>query len=189
MNSYTRSTEFNVMQRSPRKNAITTKANDDEYLDVEIGFKNTEGCTEILVEQTDSDYPVPFTYFVDVNAGCFTAYMNRKYPSTFKLTYYNEAGENVGEPFTLDLRKNVEYRFDWGTTLMDNELKYEFIAGDAIEWKEADFIFTKIDEPVIQFKGKIDNAKGSIDISNLPKGSYVFTVIIEGNMYSRKLMK
>ena len=78
MNSYTRSTEFNAMQRSPRKNTIVTRADDDEYLDVEIGFKNTEGCTEILVEQTDSDYPVPYTYFVDVNAGCFYGLYEQK---------------------------------------------------------------------------------------------------------------
>lgn len=190
MNSYTRSTEFNAMQRSPRKNTIVTRADDDEYLDVEIGFKNTEGCTEILVEQTDSDYPVPYTYFVDVNAGCFTAYMNRKYPSTFRLTYYNEAGENIGEPFTIDTRGKISHRFDWEATILtEDELKYKFTDAVAIELSKADYILTKIDDPIIRLKGKLDKTEGSIDISNLPKGAYVFTVIVEGEVYSYKLVK
>lgn len=189
MNSYTRSTEFSAMQMSPRRNAIVVRADDDEYLDVEIGFKNTEGCTEILVEQTDSDYPVPYTYFVDVNAGCFTAYMNKKYPSTFKLTYYNEAGENVGEPFTINLRDDISRRFDWEATLVGDELLYRFDIAEKVDLSKAELVLTKIDEPTIRFKSKMTKAVGNVDISLLPKGAYIFTAIIEGEVYSCKFVK
>lgn len=97
---------------------------------MEIGFKNTESCTEIIIEQTDSDYPIPYTYLADVNQGFFTALMNRKYTSTFKLTYYNKNGKNEGEPFTIDLRNEFSRELDLDLLVTDNALKYEF-KGDA----------------------------------------------------------
>ena len=101
MNSYSPSPMLANASRRPNTIAIPTA--EDVFVDVEIGFKNTEGCKDVLVEQTDADYPVPYTYFVDPNDGSFIAYMNKRYPSTFRLTYYNDNGEVMGDPLTIDL--------------------------------------------------------------------------------------
>ena len=55
------------------------------------------------MEQTDADYPVPYTYFVEPEQGYFIAYMNKRYASTFKLTYINDNGQTIGQPLTIDL--------------------------------------------------------------------------------------
>ncbi len=73
--------------------------------------------------------------------------------------------------------------------MTEDELKYKFTDAVAIELSKADYILTKIDDPIIRLKGKLDKTEGSIDISNLPKGAYVFTVIVEGEVYSYKLVK
>jgi len=186
MNSYTRSTEFNSPQKI-KEQSLSFNATDNEYLDVEIGFKNTEGCEAILVEQTNSNYQVPFTYFVDVNQGYFTAFMNRKYTSTFKLTYYNENGMNEGEPFTIDLRNKFSHKLDLDLVVTDNALKYEFKGDKLVD--NISYTLTSIDKYTIVNKGNLLNTTGSIDISNIPKGTYVFTINANGETYSSKFVK
>ena len=159
----------------------------NDYLDVEIGFKNTESCTEIIIEQTDSDYPIPYTYLADVNQGFFTALMNRKYTSTFKLTYYNKNGKNEGEPFTIDLRNEFSRELDLDLLVTDNALKYEF-KGDAIVGNIY-YTLTSIDKYTIVNKGNLHDTTGSINISNIPKGTYVFTINANGETYSSTFTK
>lgn len=142
---------------------------------MEIGFKNTESCTEIIIEQTDSDYPIPYTYLADVNQGFFTALMNRKYTSTFKLTYYNKNGKNEGEPFTIDLRNEFSRELDLDLLVTDNALKYEF-KEDAIVGNIY-YTLTSIDKYTIVNNGNLQDTTGSINIRNIPKGTYVFTII------------
>lgn len=184
MNNYTRNTEFNSPQKI-RTQSRSFNAVDHEYLDVEIGFKNTEGCKEILVEQTDSDYPVPYTYIADVNQGCFTAFMDRKYTSTFKLTYYNKNGRNEGEPFTIDLRNDLSCVL----VTVDNDLKYN-LKGDKIsENGNINYTLISIANHATISRGNLRETKGRIDISDIPKGIYIFTVNINGKSCSSKFLK
>ncbi len=185
MNSYTRNTEFNSPQKI-RAQSRSFNTVDHEYLDVEIGFKNTEGCKEILVEQTDSDYPVPFTYIADVNQGYFTAFMDRKYTSTFKLTYYNENGWNESEPFTIDLRNDLSCVLE---LTVDNDLKYNLKEEKISENDNISYTLTSIANHAIIRSGNLRETKGSIDISDIPKGIYIFTVNVNGKKCSSKFIR
>ena len=91
INQYKKSTSTNARMARRGISAVTTQSSEALY-DVEIGFEHTEGCKSILVEQTDEDWPVAFTYEVDPSEGCFIAQMSNKYKSTFRLTYKNDEG-------------------------------------------------------------------------------------------------
>lgn len=163
---------------------------DDEFVDVIIGFKNTEGCKNIIVDQTDSDYPIPFNYKVDPNAGCFTAFMNKKYPSTFKLTYYNNNGKAESELITIDLTKEKFSKVDpklW-LSIVDNKLYYKI---DSLKTKDLNknYLIRNITKPMIQKTGTISTNEGCIDVTDIPTGVYTFTTAIDGKTFSAKWMK
>lgn len=161
---------------------------DDEFIDVEIGFGNTEGCTSILVEQTDSDWPVPYTYIVDPGQGSFIAYMNRPYPSTIKLTYINNVGQTVGTPQVYDLS---QYTIRSAINDVTSEKLIASVCGSILHFTITDS--TKVDDMSVMSilgnydiynvsssysmkHGKISNKEGEIDISDLPSGLYVLIV-------------
>lgn len=122
LNSYQESTD---LYRLKTIRPLSTTSNDDVYLDVEIGLKNLEGTTKVVVEQTDSDYPVPYSYIVDnPKEGKFIAYMNKSYPSTFKLTYINSNGQTVGDSFVLDLREKSLSQTEINIVLSKSNITY-----------------------------------------------------------------
>ena len=160
------------------------------FVDVEIGFKNTEGCKDILVEQTDADYPVPYTYFVDPNDGSFIAFMNKRYPSTFRLTYYNDNGEVMGDPLTIDLTGE-------SASAANGELRL-WIIGNTLRFKidlplpvgvERSYLIQGVGNSAYIKKGTIIGSEGSIDVAELPSGVYTFTTTVDGKPCSAKWAK
>ena len=167
---------------------------DEEYLDVEIGFEQTEGCKYILVEQIDSDWPIPYTYYIDPSEGAFIAYMTKQYPSTIKLTYINDEGQVISEPQIFDFTSEVSstlrnvYFVQVGT-----KLYYEF--KDIIQHENSNlftakkYTITKVNDGNICLKGNIRQASGYIDISSLPKGIYNILINSQGQKISQKWIK
>lgn len=188
MNGYSTSAlSVNALRRS---NTVFVPTADDEFVDVEIGFKNTEGCDEILVEQTDADYPVPYTYFVDPNDGSFIAFMNKRYPSTFRLTYYNDNGEVIGDPLTIDLTDE--------TTLASSSLVRLRLVGNNLLFKidqtyseqaPRPFTIQCVANTAYVRKGSISGCEGSIDVTGLPSGVYTFSTTVEGKSCTVKWTK
>ena len=188
MNGYSPSPMLANASRRPNTIAIPTA--EDVFVDVEIGFKNTEGCKDILVEQTDADYPVPYTYFVDPNDGSFIAFMNKRYPSTFRLTYYNDNGEVMGDQLTIDLTGE-------SASAANGELRL-WIIGNILRFKidpplpvgvERSYLIQGVGNSAYIKKGTIIGSEGSIDVDELPSGVYTFTTIVDGKPCSAKWAK
>lgn len=189
MNSYVLSSDISASRAKVRKGLLSNLTT-NVYVDVEIGFKILRGVLIFLLNRLIRIILFHIHTLWMLIPGCFIAYMNKKYPSTFKLTYYNKNGECVGEPFTIDLRDNVAHRYDFDLKLCEEKLMYEFsvekeITGDI----RIDYSLVKIDESVVTFKGVLSDPKGCIDISKLPKGTYVLSLNFKGQTYSSKFMK
>lgn len=158
------------------KRNLMQKQSEDEFVDAEIGFKNIEGTTSIVVEQTDSDYPVPFNYVVDdIYSGKFLALMNKKYPSTYTLTYINANGETTGETFTIDLRNNIILPNDFkaNIAIYNNNLEYYL---ENIEKCNLYCKITNLQNGNTVMEEKITNDKGSIELKDIPSGCYVIAI-------------
>lgn len=193
MNSYKFSDEYSVRSTS-RRSYTSSMLSDGAFMDVEIGFKNTEGCTEVLVEQTDSDYPVPYFYYVDPSAGYFTALMNKDYPSDFKLTYINKNGETESEPFTVNLTNIfIPLQPNISITINDNILHFSLMTIQRPDDPLApicQYYITDPDNLNVYAEGTCNEPFGDIDISNLQSGKiYILKVFYKSKMYSKKWMK
>ena len=188
MNGYVESTD---MLASYRNGAFSSKAisEEDVYVDVEIGIKNLEGTTQVLVEQTDSDYPVPYTYIVDdFSSGRFVAYMNKRYPSSFRITYTNANGSVSGNTFTIDLRaentqiQTREQQSKATINVQGNTILYKLDDADtAREYEIKDIASGR------RMQSGYIQQSGTIDISSFPSGFYV--LYIHGNDNNREEFK
>lgn len=185
-------TNSNYSLRSNRRPYTREVNTDDEYIDVEIGFKDVEGCTEILVEQTDSDYPVPYDYYINPGEGSFIAYMNKRYPSTLKLTYINANGQTIGEPFTIDLTSEITVE-ETETIEVNNDGKYLTYSINGLnneDNKEMSYKISNIVNPnQNMIEGKLNSTNGKIDISNLQKGIYALSISKGKKKYTTKWSK
>jgi hypothetical protein len=192
MNGYSVSetNRTNSVRNRRRSNSYNTTLDDDDFLDVEIGFEKTEGCVSVLVEQTDTDWPVPYTYFVDPSEGRFTAYMTRPYPSTFKLTYINSKGQTISQPKTIDLSSTLEMSLMTKTLDNGNTLQYSIDENSAKMLCPVTYSITNLNTNRIVKQGLIGDASGKVDISKLPNSLYSFTVRDKKNkLYTTKWKK
>lgn len=183
------SNRMGIMQRKHTNISLNERDNEDEYIDVEIQFMKTEGCKNILVEQTDSDWPIPYTYFVEPSSGSFIAYMNKRYPSTFKLTYINDEGSCESQYVTYDFSTEpTRLAESFIVDIKENTLQYELNIDNSFSSGTA-YIIRNLVNPNIKQEGKILYSKGDIDISSLPKGIYGIKVYAGGKEFSSKWRK
>lgn len=164
--------EFNNVEYPADTNTRVSNE-EDNFVEAEIGIKDLEGTTQILVEQTDSDYPVPYSYMVDnISEGKFTAFMNKLYPSTFKLTYINKNGKTEGEPFTIDLRAKVEPQIK--INISKDGIIYNVKHNDS--QKKLYYQITNITNGNIISKGFLPDNKGIISTKGIREGLHIVTV-------------
>lgn len=184
----------NSMRYIRRPSAIMSRE-EDEYIDVEIGFEKTEGCKQVLVEQTDSDWPIPYTYFVEPSEGAFTAYMTKQYPSTIKLTYINDEGQAVSQPQVFDFTSEISssqqsFSLKQRGTMLYYELKDSLIGTNSTaSAPNMNYRMLKADNGSTILKGNMSKQIGYIDISPLPKGIYNLIITANGKTFSRKWAK
>lgn len=177
------------LSRGKRNNRETRS--DDEFIDVKIGFENTEGCSEILVEQIDSDWPIPYTYYVDPSEGYFIAYMNKLYPSTIKLTYLNSDGQYVGDPQIFDFTDDVSTSEFILEIEERNSMLFLKIVNDSMSEKaiEGSFSISNALTGEICEKGKFEEGHATAIISSLSKGMYIVSVKTPEGEMSKKWYK
>lgn len=174
LNSYTASTDFAAYNNLKR--TYSAVSDDDIFIDVEIGIKNIEGTTQVMVEQTDSDYPYPYTYAVEKPSdGKFIAYMNQKYPSTFKLTYLNANGQTIGDTFTIDLTSNTKSptKKSVEMNIGDNDIAYHI---KEFNNNSLNYVITNVTNGRTINSGQIKQKDGAISISTLDSGIYIITI-------------
>lgn len=181
---YTELNDDDYLLRLARQSHANINEDEDIFLEVEIAFKNTEGSNWILVEQTDSDYPVPYSFFVDdPKSGSFTTYMNKAYTSDFRLTYINQNGETVGNTFTIDLRDQSSESNFYNRDLFNilsieqNHISYSIENKQCKMYYKISDIYTR----KCILEDEITHDSGSINISMLPNGMYVLNIYNDEN--------
>ena len=179
-----------TVQGERRQHSTDATLDDDDFLDVIIGFERTEGCTSILVEQTDSDWPIPYTYFVNPSDGCFTAYMIRQYPSSFKLTYVNNKGQTQSQSKVIDLSSTRERTLMAETHDDNTTLHYTLSGGSNDESFSGTYSIVDLNTFRTVGQGEISGPTGDIDVSRLSNGLYSFSIRDSRNkLYSTKWNK
>lgn len=172
----------------------------DEYLrDVVIGLKDIEGTTNILVTQKDEDSDNTYEYEVpDFKSGKFTATVDKEFSSTFIITAYNKNGQTESDPYILKPLSpptsiDLHLWFENEKLLLERARRYQKLV------KVVDTYRITAIEPTMRRMVGINNietpmtktAKGEqIDVSSLPKGTYLLTVKdIKGGIHSLKFTK
>ena len=144
-----------------------------------FGFKHTEGCESVIVEQTDEDTGIPYTYVIDPKEGQFTAYMDIMYASSFKLTYIYKNGQAESETKTvkIPLQGPAEARLE--VYVNGNTLTYRILSGGALPppFKKNHTKYTIYDiNGNVLLNGTNQYMPGTVDISSLAPGYYMIEV-------------
>lgn len=170
---------------------------EDEYVDIALGIKNLEGCTQVLVEQTDSDWPYPYTYYLEqdeILAGEFMTQVNRPYPSTFKLYYINNEGYTESDVKTIDLSgvqmtSGMQYSLE--VIPGNSVLQYSLASDDGsnTDSLQGCYTITNANTGIVTQEGSISAASGRIDVSALPAGVYLITIQTGSQTLSAKWVK
>lgn len=186
--------DWNTMRSSARTASMRSMRDEDEYYDVEIGFRFAEGCSYVLVEQTDSDWPVPYTYYVNPSEGSFIATMIRQYPSTFKLTYINEVGQTISLPKTIDISGGDDdmYTMQLMVNPTGNVLHYELQRNGVTSYDNQtirNYRISSVSNICPEKNGQVIGDIGDINISEIPSGSYIISVNTGRQMVSAKWIK
>lgn len=108
----------------------------------------------------------------NISEGKFTAFMNKLYPSTFKLTYINKNGKTEGEPFTIDLRAKVEPQIK--INISKDRIIYNVKHNDS--QKKLYYQITNITNGNIISKGFLPDNKGIIPTKGIREGLHIVTV-------------
>lgn len=154
----------------------------DLFLNVEVGLKNLEGTNLVMVEQTDADYPFPYTYVVEIpSSGKFTAYINKRYVSTFCVTYINANGQTVSDTLKADYANVPLSSLIRDTPLIDlvntgGLVKYKVMSGSS---SGLNYAINNITTGERKTVGEITEKEGAVDVSFLNSGNYVFAVFSE----------
>lgn len=177
-------TELDYYSTNNARNAYRSQNSlsvEDIFVEVEVEFKNIEGTSYVMVEQTDADYPYPYTYFVDdISSGQFSTYMNMRYPSTFQLTYINDNGQVVGEPFTIDLTGNVNARnVNRGAIKITEDILTYDVENQSNETLR--YTITNLSTGRIVEKNSLSGNSGTLNTSNLGKGVYAISMYLSGD--------
>lgn len=181
--------------RSARMPAGSPQENEEEiYMEVEIGLENIEGCKNVIIEQIDSDWPIPYYYFANPREGKFTAYLTKRYPSTFTVTYINDEGETSAEPKVIDLSgvslpsTPVDLYIFPGNNSIIHEVtdEHNLPVDSLVNWQ---YIITDAQNPHIRMQGAITHSSGSIDVSTLPNSIYSIGINTGDTIFTKKWVK
>lgn len=108
-------------------------------------------------------------------AGTFVAYMNKAYPSTFKLTYINDNGQTVGDVITVDLRPKMDIvqKNDIETKFINNNLIYDIKNTENVNLK---YTISEVLSGENVKVGNIDTSNGVISSDFIKTGLYTFDI-------------
>lgn len=163
------------------------------YRDVQIGLKNIEGATKIVVSQLDEGNELPYSYEVqNFKKGYFTATVDKDFASTFTITAYNNNGSTVSKPYILQ---------PLSSTLEINDIKF-INKNNSISIKSNNPRFANKDIftsykiiPIatntlndINTFGVVEN--NTIDISSISDGYHILIINdIKGGKHTFKFLK
>ncbi len=151
-------------------------------VDVQIGISNLEGTTSVEVEQFDGDSEVPFYYDVDdFRKGYFVANLFSWVDTKLTLICYNENGYSESNTIIIPALgkklNTISYKLN-GESISIYGLNEINVANNNVRYS----ISTPLNSLSTQ-QGMI-NSERSINISSLPKGMYILSVMENGKMIS-----
>ena len=180
---------------SRQRAALTERTN---YLvEVPIEFKNTEGCDYIIAEQVDSDWPIPYYTYVDPSPGYYYTIVDTRYPSTLALYYENDNGETVGDTITIDLssaQATPAPHYSLNIIPDGSLLRYNIVQSDMNETSlvkqfNSQYSIIGVANGLVIKEGRLNTSSGSINVANLPEGTYALSVQIDGQLLTSKWTK
>lgn len=154
----------------------------DEYsIDVKIGLRNVEGVTQVIVEQTDEGYPVPFRYVVkDFQKGYFVANLDRELSAKLLVISFNKNGQVRSEAINIPALGYPEIT-KVSIKAEDNRLSIGGIPKWMKNCGKISYTISSALNPTSIIRGTLSDI-GEVNISNLQRGIYVVSVFNNGNM-------
>ena len=120
----------------------------------------------------------------------FIAYMNKRYASTFKLTYINDNGQTIGQPLTIDLSGTQKSAVaESKLSVSQNGVALHYKLSPQIENLNGQYTICNVNNTMHRKQGEVQSSNGVISIIDLPKGIYTFSITCNGKTYSTKWMK
>lgn len=171
-----------------KKNHYLRVSNDpNSYLkDVEVSMKDVSGITEARVIKREYDGPYSYTsiFNVDPSIGYFTETIDKELTTTFELIVSNGTGINKHSDLLIFEPEMSEYCTEVEFT--DSSLDIRFVTPKK-QRKSDVYITSALIVNVnslwqeIRCKTSRDSYQNSVDISTLPKGTYIARIIDNNN--------
>lgn len=166
------------------KSKVKDSSVDEFYSDIEIGYKNIEGTTRIVVSQYDDGEDVPFQFVLsDIKSGKFAATVDNEYPTRFVITSYNKNGTTDSETYIYNPQESassaeLSFAYSKGSIKVASNSK-RFDTKELIESFTIKRLgLSLLPTPSVATTLTNDNlASCCIDISKLAKGLYLLEVL------------
>lgn len=191
INSYEEADLNSMLRLRAGKRSLNTNPleEDNECLNVEIGFSKVEGTEYVVVEQLDSDWPVPYTYYADPSAGVFSTIVGKRSPSTITLTYINEYGQKVSNPKVIDFSSEFEeVDPELLVRCRGSVLRYQILNVDSLPSLFCRYGIVN-ERGILVQSGSISSTSGNIPLNFTNSGVYTFSVRIGNEMLSATFLK
>lgn len=154
--------------------SMSLYANDDYFIDVEVGISNVEGTTRVMVEQTDEGELVPFVYEVsDFKKGYFIANLDRELSTQLTVISYNDNGSTRSNTIIIPpigYQKSTLSLIKQGDKITVSGLTAQQLTNGSITCKIINPLY-----PTVVISPQIDS-NGKMDVSNLTSGVYSILV-------------
>ncbi len=164
---------------------MATTTNEDYLVDIEIGIKNLEGTTRVVVEQLDEGELLPYVYDVeDFKKGYFVATVDKEFSTSFTVISYNENGSTRSDAITIPpLAESEAPMFDF--LMLGNSIQVIPLNRSAEEHMSnlrLSYFFVALDNSYVTLWQALLRPDGIMNLpSNLPRGYYAAILYEDGN--------
>lgn len=151
-----------------------TVLSDEYFIDVEVGIRNVEGTTKVVVEQLDEGEALPFQYEVyDFRKGYFIANLDRELTTQLKVISYNANGYATSNIITIPPLGYADNAVLF--THDDNYITIEGVSKRILESGQLSCVATNISRPGASME-TLRIQDNQISINDLSAGIYVLSM-------------
>lgn len=150
---------------------------DEYFIDVVIGIRNIEGAKRVIVQQLDEGETLPFEYEAyDFRKGYFIANLDRELSTNLYVVSYNDNGAIASETINIppmgypDVKLTYSYK---RTKINIGGIPEELKGSNELTCTVSSVAGTSDGMPIFK---SLDIVDGSVDISSLPRGTFVMTI-------------
>lgn len=173
------SIKYSKVHQVNQKNRRGISADDEYFVDVEIGISNLEGTKKVIVEQLDEGERLPFQYEVeDFRKGYFIANLDRDLSTQLTVISYNDNGFKRSNTITIMPVGNPTVKIDFNRYA--DFITVQGLSESQLESGRLSYSIQCLATTIPTVKNKRLNGN-TIDICNIPDGVYVLTLFDKNN--------